>query len=59
MPLAAGYHQYLTLIFGDYMQRPPINEQTPKHELIFVDMDHPYTDYKGVYYFTDKEKDRT
>lgn len=55
MPLAAGYHQYLTLIFGDYMQRPPESERVAKHELVFVDMDRPYTDYKGIYYFPDDE----
>lgn len=58
MPLPAGYHEYLTLIFGDYMKRPPAPERVAKHELLFVDMDHPYTDYKGVYYFPDKEKDK-
>lgn len=58
MPLPAGYHEYLTLIFGDYMKRPPTPERVAKHELLFVDMDHPYTDYKGVYYFPDKEKDK-
>lgn len=51
MPLMAGYHEYLTLIFGNYMQRPPAPERIVKHELVFVDMDHPYTDYKGIYYF--------
>lgn len=58
MPLPKGYHEYLTLIFGDYMQRPPAPERVAKHELLFVDMDHPYTDYKGVYYFPDKSKDK-
>ena len=58
MPLPVGYHEYLTMIFGDYMQRPPAPERVTKHELLFVDMDHPYTDYKGVYYFPDKEKDK-
>ena len=58
MPLPAGYHKYLTMIFGDYMQRPPAPEQVAKHELLFVDMDHPYTDYKDVYYFPDKKKDK-
>ena len=57
MPLAKGYHEYLTLIFGDYMQRPPESERVAKHDLIFVDMDHPYTDYKNIYYFPDKNKD--
>ena len=58
MPLPAGYHEYLTLIFGDYMKRPPAPERVAKHELLFVDMDHPYTDYKGIYYFPDKKKDQ-
>ena len=58
MPLIAGYHQYLTMIFGDYMKRPPESERVARHQLLFVDMDHPYTDYKGIYYFPDKEKDK-
>lgn len=53
VPLMAGYHEYLSLIFGDYMKRPPIEQQVAKHDLIFVDMDHPYTNYKGIYYFPD------
>ena len=57
MPLPTGYHEYLTLIFGDYMQRPPAPERVAKHQLLYVDMDHPYTDYKGIYYFPDKNKD--
>ena len=56
MPLMAGYDQYLTTIFGDYMKRPPVQERVAKHELVFVDMDHPYTDYKGIYYFPEKER---
>lgn len=58
VPLMAGYHEYLTLIFGDYMKRPPAPERVAKHDLLFVDMDHPYTDYKGIYYFPDKENDK-
>lgn len=55
MPVMAGYHEYLTRIFGDYMQRPPIEKRFPQHEvcLDFVDMDHPYTDYRGIKYFPD------
>lgn len=55
VPLMAGYDQYLTTIFGNYMQRPPAPERVAKHELVFVDMDHPYTDFKGIYYFPDKD----
>lgn len=55
VPVMAGYHEYLTLIFGNYMERPSADQQKPKHELEFVDMDHPYTYYKGVRYFPDKK----
>lgn len=58
MPLPKGYHEYLSLIFGDYMKRPPVEQQVAKHDLVFVDMDHSYTDYKGIYYFPDKERIR-
>lgn len=58
MPLPAGYHEYLTFVFGDYMQRPPAPERVAKHELLFVDMDRPYMEYKGIYYFPDKKKDK-
>lgn len=55
VPVMAGYHEYLSLIFGNYLERPPVDQQKPKHELEFVDMDHPYTYYKGVRYFPDKK----
>ncbi len=56
VPVMAGYHEYLTLIFGNYMERPPVEHQKPKHELEFVDMDHPYTYYKNVKYFPEGKK---
>lgn len=55
VPVMAGYHEYLTRIFGDYMKRPPEDQQKPKHELEFVDMDHPYTYYKGIKYLVNKK----
>lgn len=55
VPVMAGAEEYLTRIFGNYMQRPPEDQRKPKHELEFVDMDHPYTYYKGVKYFPEKD----
>jgi phosphorylcholine metabolism protein LicD len=26
-----GYHQYLTMIYGDYMTPPVASERTPRH----------------------------
>lgn len=41
MPCMAGYQQYLTMIFGDYMQLPPEDEQKPHHEIAYIDLHHP------------------
>lgn len=51
IPLMKGYDQYLKGIFGNYMLRPSKENQVAKHDLVFADMDHPYTDYKNIYYF--------
>ena len=50
MPVPVGYDEYLTMAFGDYMTPPPESERTFHHDFEFIDMDHPYTDYKGIYY---------
>ncbi len=31
LPVPQKYHEYLTLIYGDYMKYPPKEEQLPKH----------------------------
>lgn len=54
MPVMAGYDEYLSLIFGDYMKRPPEEDQVAKHDLVFVDPDNSYMDYKGIYWFADE-----
>ena len=56
VPVMAGYDGYLRGIFGDYMKRPPAPEQIAKHDIVYADMDHPYTDYRGIYYFPGTEK---
>jgi len=51
VPLMRGYKQYLTMGFGDYMKRPPESQRKGKHILEFVDLEHPYTHYRGIKYF--------
>lgn len=50
MPVPVGYDTYLTMAFGDYMQLPPEEEQRPKHEAVYIDTEHSYQVYKGIYY---------
>ncbi|MCL1803095.1 MAG: LicD family protein [Eubacteriaceae bacterium] len=46
----AGYHEYLTIAFGDYMQLPDEAERLPKHPVAFVDLENSYLCYKGIKY---------
>ena len=41
VPLPQGYDEYLTMAFGDYMQMPPEDKQTPHHDLVTLDLDTP------------------
>ena len=52
MPCMSGYEKYLTMIFGDYMQLPPKEEQIPHHEIAYLDFDRPA--FKGKYISSDK-----
>ena len=48
------YDQYLKITFGDYMQLPPEEEQIPRHNSLFIDLDNCYTKYKGIHYCVKK-----
>ena len=50
LPVPVGYDEYLRMAFGNYMELPPEEAQVPSHDGICVDLEHPYTDYKGIYY---------
>lgn len=41
MPCMSGYDKYLTMVFGDYMQLPPKEEQKPHHEIAYLDLNTP------------------
>ncbi len=45
---------YLELKYGDYMKLPPKEQQVVRHHTEFIDLNEPYTKYKGIYYCTDK-----
>ena len=48
--LPIGAAKYLTPYFGDYMQLPPEKSRHPVHNTKLIDLEHPYTRYKGIYY---------
>ncbi|WP_390409618.1 LicD family protein [Lacticaseibacillus jixiensis] len=54
MPLPVGYDHYLKQVFGDYMQRPPLEAQQPHHDAVFIDPETSYQQYRGTYFMTHK-----
>lgn len=40
-----GYHNYLTMDFGDYMKLPPKAKRYPRHETVLIDLNKSYKEY--------------
>ena len=50
MPVPDHVEDYLRISYGDYMQLPPEEEQIFRHNAVFIDLQHSYQQYKGIYY---------
>lgn len=51
------YDAYLAFRYGDYMKMPPIEEQGVKLDnLVKIDTETSYLDYKGIYYCVKERK---
>lgn len=50
LPIPVGYDDYLKVAFGDYMTMPPEDKQVASHDVLFMDLNRPYTEYKGIKY---------
>ena len=55
IPVMAGYDRYLHLIWGDYMQLPPVEKRVAKHDVVYLSTTEPYTKFKGIYYCVDQK----
>lgn len=53
IPLAA--HEYLTRVFGDYLKYPPEESRRIKHDVVFVDLARPFSEFKGIHYLKDSD----
>lgn len=43
----SGYREWLTQVYGDYMQLPPEEKRIPHHYVAVFDPEKPYTEYFG------------
>ena len=44
------YDKYLSVMYGDYMKLPPKEKRSVQHNTVMIDLNRPYTEYKGIYY---------
>lgn len=44
------FDKYLTTFYGDYMELPPVEKRAVQHHTVYIDLNNPYTIYKGKYY---------
>ena len=49
-PAQHYYKQYLKNAFGDYMKLPPAEKRVPKGNVVYINLDDGYKNYKGKYY---------
>lgn len=58
MPVGAGYKEYLTIAYGDYMKLPPEENRICHHEYEILDVNNSYKIYRGKYYYTAGKKEK-
>ena len=54
--IPAGYDYYMKCIYGDYMSLPKdiSIDMSSRYEVVkFIDLNEPYTKYRGIYYLVD------
>lgn len=50
-PCPGSPDEICRITYGDtYMQLPPLEQQRPRHDLLFVSFDEPYKNFEGKYY---------
>lgn len=54
LPVMKGYDRYLSLIFGNYMELPPVDQRKAKHDTVYINTEVGYTQFKHKYYLIDE-----
>lgn len=50
MPAQHYYEEYLERVYKDYMNLPPKDKQHPKGDVVYINLDKSYKEYRGIYY---------
>lgn len=53
LPIPVGWDEYLKIAFGDYMSLPEEAQRVPHHDIIFMDLDKSYKEYREIKYLTE------
>lgn len=56
LPVQYYYKKYLKNVYKEYMKVPPKDKQKPKGDVLYINIDKGYRDYKGVYYCNNSDK---
>lgn len=52
--IPAGYDHYMGMIYGDYMTIPKNIDMSTRYGVVkFIDLDEPYTKFRGIHYLTE------
>ena len=54
LPVPKGSREYLEKRYGNYMELPPEKDRHPEHRVVFMDLERPYTEYRGKYYYVNQ-----
>lgn len=56
LPIPVGAEEYLKARYGNYMELPPEKDRHPEHRIVFLDLNTPYKEYRGIKYFVNGGK---
>ena len=56
LPIPVGAEGYLKTRYGNYMELPPEKDRHPEHRIVFLDLDTPYKEYRGIKYYVNGRK---
>lgn len=59
IPIPVGADPYLKRIFGDYMQWPAEEHRTVKHDVVYMNLEEPFTKFKGIHYCIDPKNEES